>query len=147
MPLTEFPLTGRAAQPGEEPLGRGGRFAVESYLDHHAGKLGARFDANSYVVLSEAMNSHDVGRGRGGTAAALAAVRVPVVVGGVDSDRLYPPALQQRVDAICGRLRPSDLDNRRKPVRSVPALAAAVIPASAAFASTRRTMWSTMSAS
>ena len=32
---------GRVAQPGEEPLGGGGRYAVESYLDHHAGKLGA----------------------------------------------------------------------------------------------------------
>ena len=37
---------------------------VESYLDHHATKLSRRFDPNSYVVLTEAMNSHDVGRGR-----------------------------------------------------------------------------------
>ena len=64
---------GSAATPqaGEQPLGGGGRYAVESYLDHHADKLVRRFDANSYVVLTEAMNSHDVGRGRGGVAAAL----------------------------------------------------------------------------
>ena len=40
--------------------------AVESYLDHHAGKLGTRFDPGSYVLLTETMNSWDVGRGRGG---------------------------------------------------------------------------------
>ena len=32
-----------------------------------------RFDPNSYVVLSEAMNSHDVGRGRGGVTAGAGA--------------------------------------------------------------------------
>ncbi len=42
---------------------KGGRFAVESYLEHHGDKLARRFDPNSYVVLSEAMNHHDVGRG------------------------------------------------------------------------------------
>ena len=39
---------------------------MESYLDHHADKLARRFDAGSYVVLTEAMSSHDIGRGRGG---------------------------------------------------------------------------------
>ncbi|MCU1607543.1 MAG: homoserine O-acetyltransferase [Modestobacter sp.] len=78
-----------------------GRFAVASYLDHHAAKLAARFDAGSYVVLTEAMNSWDVGRGRGGVEAALRRVTARAVVAGVDSDRLYPPALQQRVaDAL-----------------------------------------------
>src|SRR3954451_24024232 len=59
---------GRTPQGDEQPLGGGGRYAVESYLDHHASKLAARFDPGSYVVLTEAMNSHDVGRGRGGVA-------------------------------------------------------------------------------
>jgi homoserine O-acetyltransferase len=81
---------GTAVQPD-------GRFAVASYLDHHAAKLAARFDAGSYVVLSEAMNSWDVGRGRGGVEAALGRVTARAVVAGVDTDRLYPPALQQRV--------------------------------------------------
>lgn len=42
-----------------------GRFAVESYLDHQAEKLAKRFDANTYIALTEAMNSHDIGRDRG----------------------------------------------------------------------------------
>ncbi|MGY1805689.1 homoserine O-acetyltransferase [Blastococcus sp. SYSU D00922] len=74
-----------------------GRFAVASYLDHHADKLAARFDADSYVLLTQAMNTWDVGRGRGGVEDALARVTARSVVAGVDSDRLYPIALQQQV--------------------------------------------------
>ncbi|WP_116450717.1 homoserine O-acetyltransferase MetX [Blastococcus litoris] len=74
-----------------------GRYAVASYLDHHADKLERRFDADSYVLLTEAMNSWDVGRGRGGVDAALGRVTARPVVAGVDSDRLYPIALQQQV--------------------------------------------------
>ncbi|WP_336923941.1 homoserine O-acetyltransferase MetX [Aquipuribacter sp. SD81] len=87
---------GRDAQPGEDPL-TGGRYAVESYLDHQAGKLARRFDAGSYVVLTRAMNGHDVGRGRGGTEAALARVRARTTVAGVDSDRLYPLEQQEHL--------------------------------------------------
>ena len=82
---------GRRPQGERGPAG-GGRYAVQSYLEHHGGKLARRFDAGTYVVLTDAMNSHDVGRGRGGVAAALARVTVPVIVGGIDSDRLLPAA-------------------------------------------------------
>ncbi|MDV6282880.1 homoserine O-acetyltransferase MetX [Rhodococcus jostii] len=81
-------------QDGEDPW-RGGRYSVESYLQHQADKLVGRFDPSTYVLLSEAMNRHDVGRGRGGIAAALATITAPVIVGGVDSDRLYPIRLQE----------------------------------------------------
>ncbi len=84
---------GREPQDGEEPFA-GGRYAVESYLEHHGERLVRRFDANTYVVLSEAMNHHDVGRGRGGVAAALAAVEADVTITGMSSDRLYPLRLQ-----------------------------------------------------
>jgi homoserine O-acetyltransferase len=87
---------GRSPQPGEDP-GDGGRYAVESYLDHQAGKLAGRFDAGSYVVLTEAMNGHDVGRGRGGVATALGRVRADVTVVAVDSDRLYPVSQSEQV--------------------------------------------------
>jgi homoserine O-acetyltransferase/O-succinyltransferase len=87
---------GRSAQPGEDPLD-GGRYAIESYLDHHASKLGRRFDANSYLVLSRAMDHHDVGRGRGGAEPALALVQARSTVAAIDSDRLYPPRLQEEI--------------------------------------------------
>lgn len=88
---------GRSAQQGEDPLGGGGRYAVESYLDHHAEKLVHRFDANSYVVLTEAMNSHDVGRGRGGVSNALRRVSARTAVAAIDSDRLYPVPLSVEI--------------------------------------------------
>lgn len=85
----------------DEPAGPEGRprYTVESYLDHHGGKLARRFDANSYAVLSEAMNSHDLGRDRGGMSAALQAFTGRLVVAPVDSDRLYPPRLSHEVVA------------------------------------------------
>ena len=94
-------LTYRSALELDERFGTAvqddGRFAVASYLDHHADKLSGRFDAGSYVLLTETMNSWDVGRGRGGVAAALARVTARALVAGVDSDRLYPLELQQQV--------------------------------------------------
>lgn len=89
---------GNRPQGAEDPW-RAGRYEVESYLDHHAAKLVRRFDAGSYVVLTEAMNGHDVGRGRGGTAAALRRVTARTLVAGVDSDRLYPLAQQAEIAA------------------------------------------------
>jgi homoserine O-acetyltransferase/O-succinyltransferase len=84
------------AQPGEDP-GEGGRYAVQSYLEHQGRKLVSRFDAGTYVALSESLSSHDVGRGRGGVEAALRGCQVPVVVGGITSDRLYPLRLQEEL--------------------------------------------------
>jgi homoserine O-acetyltransferase len=98
---------GRQVQGDEQPLGGGGRFAVESYLDHHAGKLASRFDANSYVVLTESMNSHDIGRGRGGRQAALDRVTADLVVVAVDSDRLYPPRLSHEIAQATPRSGPA----------------------------------------
>ncbi|MEU5793433.1 homoserine O-acetyltransferase [Streptomyces sp. NPDC047813] len=89
---------GRAPQGAENPW-RGGRYQVDSYLDHHAEKLVRRFDAATYAVLTEAMNAHDAGRSRGGLRPALARVTAPTLVAGVDSDRLYPLAQQHELAA------------------------------------------------
>ena len=90
---------GRDHQPGEEPF-VGGRYAVESYLDYQGDKLVRRFDANTYLVLSEAMNHHDVGRDRGGIAAALSTVTADVTIAGMSSDWLYPVRLQQELGEL-----------------------------------------------
>ena len=87
----------RTWQSGKSPLGHGGRFAVESYLDFHGNKFTRRFDANSYITLVEAMNSHDVGRDRGGVEDALGRVTARTLVLGIDSDRLFPVEGQHRV--------------------------------------------------
>ncbi len=80
----------RSWQGAVTPLGEGGRYAVESYLDFHGNKFTRRFDANSYITLVEAMNSHDVGRDRGGVRAALSRATARTLVLGIDSDRLFP---------------------------------------------------------
>jgi homoserine O-acetyltransferase len=80
----------RSWQSEINPLGEGGRFAVISYLDFHGNKFTRRFDANSYITLLEAMNSHDIGRGRKSTKSALGKIRAKTLVVGIDSDRLFP---------------------------------------------------------
>lgn len=87
---------GNDAQGDEQPT-NGGRYAVQSYLEHQGGKLANRFDAGTYVVLTDALSSHDVGRGRGGVRAALRSCEIPVIVGGITSDRLYPLRLQEEL--------------------------------------------------
>ncbi|WP_111718452.1 homoserine O-acetyltransferase [Homoserinimonas sp. OAct 916] len=92
------------------PLGAGGRFAVESYLDFHGNKFTRRFDANSYITLVEAMNTHDIGRDRGGVEAGLSLVTSPTLVVGIRSDRLFPIDGQHRIAAgVPGNIDGDDL--------------------------------------
>jgi homoserine O-acetyltransferase len=74
---------GRAGS-GDEP------FAVQSWLSRHGARLVSRFDARSYRALLGAMDAHDVGRGRGGAAAALAAAGARITGVGIPGDGLYP---------------------------------------------------------
>jgi homoserine O-acetyltransferase len=66
------------------------RFQVERYLEYQGDKLVRRFDANSYLILTKAMDLHDLARGRGGYAPAFARLRAPLLSVGIDSDILYP---------------------------------------------------------
>jgi homoserine O-acetyltransferase/O-succinyltransferase len=71
-----------------------GRFSVISYLDHQGRKLIERFDPETYCVLVEAMNGHDIGRGRNGTEAALGALAragTRLTGLGIEGDILYGP--------------------------------------------------------
>jgi homoserine O-acetyltransferase len=96
----------RSWQSGISPLGGGGRYAVESYLDFHGNKFTRRFDANSYITLVNAMNSHDIGRGRGGVASALKTVTAKALVLGIDTDRLFPLEHQKLIASLL----PSTID-------------------------------------
>lgn len=74
-----------------------GRFEIESYLDHHGQKLVRRFDANTYMTISKAIDLHDIGRNRGGIAAALHRIKAPVLTAAISSDILYPPCQQEEI--------------------------------------------------
>ena len=91
------------------------RFQVERYLEYHGDKLARRFDANSYLLLSKAMDLHDVGRGRGGVQHAMARIGAPVLSIGIRSDTLYPPYQQQQIcealDAVGSACRYVEIDS------------------------------------
>lgn len=74
-------------------------YMIDSYLDHQARKLVARFDANSYLVLTRALRDHDVRRGRGSLEEALSAITAKVTLIAISSDRLYPPHQVQEISA------------------------------------------------
>lgn len=102
---------GRAPQAPESPfqgtqLAARGRYQVESYLDHQGNKLVQRFDANSYIAITEALMSHDVCRGRGPLEQALARSEARFFVAAVDSDRLYFPSQSREL----ARALPGEVD-------------------------------------
>jgi len=88
-----------------------GHWQVLSYLDHQGEKLVRRFDALSYVRLTEAMNRYDFAQG-GDLASALAALKQPVLVVSLSSDQLYYPSEQQRLSDALPNGRLLSIDTR-----------------------------------
>lgn len=73
------------------------RFRVQSYLAYQGKKFLSRFDVNAYITLLHMMDTHDVGRGRGGVDRALASLSQPALVVGVETDVLYPIEEQRAI--------------------------------------------------
>lgn len=65
-------------------------FEIQSYLRYQGQKLVGRFDANTYLRLVDAMDSHDLARGRGEMDQVLAGLKTPFLTVGISSDILYP---------------------------------------------------------
>ncbi len=65
-------------------------FKASSYQRYQGEKLANRFNAYSYWYLSKAMDSHNLGRGRGTQEECLAQITIPALVIGIDSDLLFP---------------------------------------------------------
>jgi len=86
--------------------GAGGAFSVQEWLWAHGAKLDARFDRASYAALLDAMDSHDVGRGRGGAAERLRESGTRLTGVGIPGDQFYPAdEVQEWVRAAGGNYR------------------------------------------
>lgn len=76
------------AEPDEDCLFSGKAASYQKYQGH---KLVARgFDAYSYYYLCQALDSHNVGRGRGGVQKAISTITARCIVGVIDTDTLFP---------------------------------------------------------
>lgn len=71
-----------------------GPYRAESYQRYQGEKLAKRFNAFSYYALTRAMDSHNLGRGRGPVESVLGSIRAKTCVIGIDTDILYPPSEQ-----------------------------------------------------
>jgi homoserine O-acetyltransferase len=78
-------------------LQQGNTFKAESYLHHQGRKLVERFDANTYVTLTKAMDMHDLARDRGVYEEVLGSMQLPVEILSICSDVLYPKEEQEEL--------------------------------------------------
>jgi len=72
-------------------------YRASSYQQYQGEKLVKRFNVASYILLSKAMDSHHLGRGRGGLENALQKITANTLSIGVSSDMLFPTVEQKRI--------------------------------------------------
>jgi len=80
------------ASPAAALGGLGASFEIAGYLRYQGVKLVKRFDANTYLYLTMAMDDYDLAEGRGSVDTVLKGMDMPALVMGIDSDVLYPEA-------------------------------------------------------
>jgi homoserine O-acetyltransferase/O-succinyltransferase len=79
----------------EQDLNKTDHYKASSYQNYQGEKLVNRFNSHSYWYLSKAMDSHNVGRGKGSVELALQDLSCRTLVIGVSSDMLFPVSEQK----------------------------------------------------
>ena len=96
---------GRAFQEGAGPgFTLAPEFAIESYLEYKGASFNARFDANSYLYITKAMDYWDLPAQYGSLEAALARARARFLLLSFTSDWLYPTAESRTIADALRRL-------------------------------------------
>lgn len=78
-----------------DPDERSDDFSAASYVRYQGDKLVKRFYAQSYWHLTKTLDTHHLGRERGGVAAALQRLEMPAWVFSIQQDMLIPPHEQE----------------------------------------------------
>lgn len=65
-------------------------YRASTYQIHQGNKLVNRFNCHAYYYLTKALDSHHIGRGRGGAEKALASIIAKTLIIGISSDILFP---------------------------------------------------------
>ena len=87
------------------------KFQVENYLLYQGEKLVRRFDANTYLYITNAMDSHNVAANRGTLEESLATISAKCLVLGISSDILYPPDEQKNIAALITNAEYEEIDS------------------------------------
>ncbi|GIK29931.1 MAG: homoserine O-acetyltransferase [Chloroflexi bacterium] len=96
---------GRRYQFGDEPgYSFDTDFAVESYLKHQGEKFNQRFDANSYLYITKALDYFNIADGYGSLESALSRLHAGVLIVTFSSDWLYPPQASIEMARVLSRL-------------------------------------------
>ena len=86
-------------------------YRADSYQRYQGGKLSTRFSAYSYYRLGQAMDSHHLGRNRGGIESALQTIQADALFISISSDVLFPPEEQKRLAAHVPNARHIEIDS------------------------------------
>ena len=106
----------RPDRGGEDPAASTlSRYDVAGYLDYQGEVFARRFSADSYLALSKAMDLFEPWAGFASEGAALARIQAEVLLVGITTDWLFPPADVRR---LARRLRDAGADARYAELRS-----------------------------
>lgn len=95
---------------GRQP-GKSHPFAIVEYLHYQGKKLVERFDANTYITLTHALDSHDVTHPGQTYEAVLQSIHQPTLIVSIGSDILYPPVEQEELGKLIPRAQLQRLDS------------------------------------
>ena len=98
-------------QDADDELKPADRHRASTYQIYQGEKLCRRYNAYSYHTILNAFDTHDVGRGRGGVAAALSRIAAQTVTVGITTDMVFPVSDMRALNAMIPGSRYYEIDS------------------------------------